>query len=132
VPRCCHPFAPVEEETRVANDRPHYKGKCPDPHDDGHYDPRHPISHSQPCPDNNERDNNDCEGSETKTLAHFHVPNANPPDSGRQQPQNSECKQETRGLENIRTDSQVPTLSAPNRAVCICQLSSLQHHPANI
>src|SRR5882672_11443840 len=35
----------------------HHKGERPDPHNDGHYDPSHPISRSQPCPDNNQRDN---------------------------------------------------------------------------
>ena len=88
----------------------HHNGERPDPHNDGHYDPGHPISRSQPCPDNNERDNDDGEGSEARSLGHgFRARITNAAlHKGRQQPEKRRCEQETRGQEDVRTNSQSP------------------------
>jgi len=96
----------------VRNQWQHHNGERPDPHNDGYYDPSHPISRNQPRPDNNKGDNDDCEGSEARSLGHgFRARVTNTAlDNGRQQPEKRRCKEETRDQENVRTDSHAPPL----------------------
>jgi hypothetical protein len=82
--------------------RYHHNGERPDPHNDGHYEPSHPTSRDQPCPDNNERYNDDCNGSEACGLGHV-VRGPNAPDHIRQKPEKRRCKEETRDQEDVRT-----------------------------
>jgi len=70
---------------------PRHDEERPDPHDYGHYDPRHAISRNQPGPDDNQCDNDDCEGSEARSSG-YGVRGPNEVDSVRQHPEKAESK----------------------------------------
>ena len=66
-----------------------------------------------PRPDNNEGDNDDCEGSEARSLGHgFRAVTDTTLNNGRQQPEKRRCKEETGDQENVRTDSHAPPLNS--------------------
>lgn len=88
----------------MRNQWQHHNGERPDPYNDGYYDPSHPISRNQPRPDNDEGDNDDCEGSEARSLGHgFRAITNAALNNGRQQPEKRRCKEETRDQEDVRT-----------------------------
>ena len=76
--------SPNVQRPPVTEDWPRQGGERPEPDDDGHYDPRDPISRGNACPDNNERDDNERETSKTSNLGH-RIPGTNAIDAGGQQ-----------------------------------------------